>query len=603
MSLHLRMLLPVLLLALVGVGTALVILARADAAYQQAHAFQAAAAAQGRAVADIVDQTAIANRELNRVIEMTTLFDTDASWQVFQDATAAIAEATTLIAGQPHSDALTAMNADLIATMTEFQHQAAVLYGKQGGADIPTAEMINRLETGLTGKSKAMAVQLSEDSNAYSDQISMAFNTELQRLMIVVLALTAVTILGSVVSVRHTSRQVRQVSQDLGRMVGHAATAHRNEIASLRDAAQAFARRATALTDFQDQLRLAVDAAVAGNFARRLQIDSSEADLQRVAGQMNQLLAGVEAALAEASGVLMRIAKGDMSARIAGEYQGVLLDLKRDTNATGEQLYRIVTEIDGATRTINGNMKQILTGAHTLSDRTRQQGARLEDLASSMAGLTKAAREATDGVAKARSASDEATTRATEGDKVAEEATRAIMAIQESSEKINEVTIVVEGLAFQTSILAINAAVEAARAGETGKGFAIVAQEVRSLAERSSEAAKMIAAQTAHSVAQIRIGADKVRATREALGRIKAGIQGLQDAMQSVDGVSRTQLQRFLDLAGTIAQLDTETRMNAQLAQDSVVAASDVDAEANRLQDQMAVFHLGQRAAHRIAAE
>ena len=107
--------------------------------------------------------------------------------------------------------------------------------------------------------------------------------------------------------------------------------------------------------------------------------------------------------------------------------------------------------------------------------------------------------------------------RAIAGDQVAEETTQAILAIQESAQRINEVTEVVEGLSFQTSILAINAAVEAARAGDAGKGFAIVAQEVRSLAMRSNEAAKMIAAQTAESVAQISIGADKVQATREVL--------------------------------------------------------------------------------------
>jgi methyl-accepting chemotaxis protein len=256
-------------------------------------------------------------------------------------------------------------------------------------------------------------------------------------------------------------------------------------------------------------------------------------------------------------------------------------------------LFRIVTDINAATGLINTNIKQIVTGSNALSDRTREQVNSLNKLAKSTETLKSTTQAATHSVAQARAVSDEAAARATEGDRVAEEANAAILAMQGSAEKISEVTEVVEHLAFQTTILALNAAVEAARAGEAGKGFAVVAQEVRSLAIRSSDAAKMIGAQAAESVAQMSIGAEKVQATREVLGRIISGIKRLHDAMQSIDTVSRGQLVSFLDLANTIAELDRETQLNASLAQNSVTAALDVDAQANHLQDQMAVFSLG----------
>jgi methyl-accepting chemotaxis protein len=607
MSLQMRILLPIIVLAIVGLGAALLISYQATTLYAQSRAHQTASAEQSAAVKDIVRQIDIADAELNRVLEMVTLFDTDTGWVKLEAAVNAIHADGNRIMELPHSDATTAVHDRLDATVAAFLKDAALLFGQTKGGEIPTRESITRLRSEISGIGDELLGQVTQDAAGFGEQASDAFNAALRELIIGVMVAMALVIAVAVLMMRRTSRQIATVAADLARVAGGGTGLDgmvRDEVANLQAASRAFGRRAAALASFQAQLSQAVDAAVAGNFAHRLQIDAPEADLQQIAAQMNQLLSGVEAALSEASGVLMRIAKGDMSARITGSYQGVLLELKRDTNATGEQLYRIVTEIDGATRTINGNMKQILTGANSLSDRTRQQVDKLEDLASSMASLTQTAREASDSVARARVVSDEATARANEGDRVAEEATRAIMAIQNSSEKINEVTIVVEGLAFQTSILAINAAVEAARAGETGKGFAIVAQEVRTLAERSAEAAKMIAAQTAESVAQIRIGAERVRATREVLGRIKTGILGLQEAMQSVEGVSRTQLQRFLNLADTISHLDKETQLNASMARDSVVAASDVDAQANRLQEQMAVFHLGQTGGqHRFAAE
>ncbi len=307
---------------------------------------------------------------------------------------------------------------------------------------------------------------------------------------------------------------------------------------------------------------------------------------------MNLLMAEIEVAIGEASDVLMRIAGGDLSARIKGDYRGVLLNLKRDTNATAEQLFTIVANINDATGLINTNMKQIVTGSDALSARTKEQVNSLFFLAKSTTTLTETTQAATEIVARAKVVSDEASARASEGDRVAEEASSAILALQSSARKIAEVTEVVESLAFQTSILALNAAVEAARAGDSGRGFAIVAQEVRSLAIRSSEAAKMIGAQACESATQLSIGAEKVRATREVLSRIIHGIKGLHDSMQNIDAASKAQLASFLELARTISDLDRETKMNAKLAHDSVAAAMDVDAHANHLQGQMALFRL-----------
>jgi methyl-accepting chemotaxis protein len=596
MSLQLRMLLPILLLALVGLGATAAISWRALALYGEARDYQTTSAQLSAAVKVVVAQIDGSGKELERVIEMSTLFDTDASWTRVEAALAEIAAQTAFIGSLPVSAEMQAMNEALKVASEDYLHAASRLYGKEAASEIPTRELIARLRAQMKSHGEAMLQQVALDTSAFEALSNSQFNGQLRVLIGAVLAISLLVITGSVLLVRRTSRQIRLVAADLAQSAGNPAGkgggASGNEIANLQDAARAFAQRATALGEFQAGLSTTVDAAVAGDFSHRLQIEAPEADLQQIAQQMNGLMQGVESALAEASDVLMRIARGDLSARIQGDYHGVLLALKRDTNATAEQLYRIVTDINAATGMINTNMKQIVSGSNALSERTRQQVLALDSLARSTATLTDSSKAATDSVAQARAVSDAAAARATEGDRVAEEATTAILSIQHSAEKIGEVTAVVEGLAFQTSILALNAAVEAARAGEAGKGFAIVAQEVRSLAIRSSEAAKMIAAQTNESVAQIGIGADKVRATREALSRIGAGIKHLHDAMQSIDETSRNQLSSFLDLAGTIADLDRETQMNASLANESAVAALDVDAHANHLQEQMAVFRL-----------
>ena len=94
--------------------------------------------------------------------------------------------------------------------------------------------------------------------------------------------------------------------------------------------------------------------------------------------------------------------------------------------------------------------------------------------------------------------------------------------IEQASQKISDITSVIDEIAFQTNLLALNAAVEAARAGEAGKGFAVVASEVRTLAQRSSEAAKDITGLITSSTTEVAQGVQLVRSAGEALGQDRA---------------------------------------------------------------------------------
>jgi methyl-accepting chemotaxis protein len=596
MSLQLRILLPFVLLALVGLGAALVISTRALELYDETRGYIETNGALGEAVGNMMAQIDSAGAELEQVIEMNTLFDTNASWAEFEGASAQIVTHSALIGSLPVSAAMLDLIGDLDAAFAAFHHDAAVLYGKVASSEIPTREQMTRREAQIRAITGHILDQARADAKAFAELANARFNGQIRLLIEAVVVINLIVLAGAALSVRRTSRKIKEVATNLVEMAGSAAQgskASRDEILGMQRAAQAFAQRAIAIRSFQEQLATAVEAAVAGDFSLRLQVTPSEPDLRQIADQMNQLMQGVEAALSETSDVLTRIAQGDLSARILGNYQGVLLDLKRHTNATAEQLYQIVTGIDGATRKINDNMKMIVNGSNSLADRTRQQVLGLETVRTSMAAMTRTANDATRRVDEAWQVSNDTAARAVAGDQVAEETTQAISAIEDSARRINEVNEAVEGLSFQTNILAINAAVEAARAGEAGKGFAIVAQEVRSLAMRSSEAARMIASLTAETVTQIAIGAKKVQASREGLGRIRLGIEALNASMKNIDEMSRDQLASFQHLSKTITQLDRETQMNASLAHDSVVAATDVDGQANRLQDQMAIFRLG----------
>src|SRR5690606_25887092 len=215
-----------------------------------------------------------------------------------------------------------------------------------------------------------------------------------------------------------------------------------------------------------------------GDLSHRIALEDKQGFYLQLAGLLTGLLDANAASLREVSRVLTALARGDLTVRMEGDYQGVFATMRDDANATVEQLTAIVARIQAAADAIGAASTEIAAGNDDLSRRTEQQAASLEETASSMEELTSTVRQNADN--------------APQGGEVVGRVVQTMSAISESSNRIADIIGVIDGIAFQTNILALNAAVEAARAGEQGRGFAVVAAEVRSLAQRSAGAAKEI---------------------------------------------------------------------------------------------------------------
>ncbi|WP_437616667.1 methyl-accepting chemotaxis protein, partial [Erwinia sp. V71] len=146
---------------------------------------------------------------------------------------------------------------------------------------------------------------------------------------------------------------------------------------------------------------------------------------------------------------------------------------------------------------------EISSGNNDLSSRTEEQAAALEETAASMEQLTATVKFNADNARQASALADNASVTASKGGKLVSDVVSTMQGISGSSQKIAEITNVINSIAFQTNILALNAAVEAARAGEQGRGFSVVAGEVRNLAQRSAGAAKEIESLIADSVQRV----------------------------------------------------------------------------------------------------
>ena len=337
-----------------------------------------------------------------------------------------------------------------------------------------------------------------------------------------------------------------------------------------------------------------VQAGVAGDFSKRLTLTGKEGFFRQLAEGINRLMESTSQGLDDLASILEAMAEGDLTRKIAHDYQGMLGRLKDDSNSTVTQLTSIVAQIKEAVSLIGTASKEIADGNSDLSQRTEEQAANLEETAASMEELTSTVKQNADNAYQANQLAASASDVAVKGGKVVGEVVQTMNEINDSSKKIVDIIGVIDGIAFQTNILALNAAVEAARAGEQGRGFAVVATEVRTLAQRSAAAAKEIKELINDSVLKVEDGTQLVDQAGKTMEEIVQSVKHVTDIMGEISGASQEQSQGIEQINQAILQMDEITQQNAALVEQAASASESMREQAEQLSHAVAVFKLEQ---------
>ncbi|MFS7198432.1 methyl-accepting chemotaxis protein [Rahnella inusitata] len=255
-------------------------------------------------------------------------------------------------------------------------------------------------------------------------------------------------------------------------------------------------------------------------------------------------------------------------------------------------LTQIISQVRDTSHTVAHASQEISAGNIDLASRTEQQAAALTETAASMEELGATVKQNTENVVRASSLTREAVKNARAGEKVAQEVIQTMGRINSSSKKIEDITGVINSIAFQTNILALNAAVEAARAGEQGRGFAVVASEVRNLAQRSAVAAKEIENLISESVANIKEGSDQVSRTGDSITAIITSVTQVDVLMEHISTASDEQSRGISQIEQAVTEIDGVTQQNAALVQESAAAAASLEEQVHHLTNSVSAFRL-----------
>lgn len=248
--------------------------------------------------------------------------------------------------------------------------------------------------------------------------------------------------------------------------------------------------------------------------------------------------------------------------------------------------------VRSSTDSVTMAARDIASGNLDLSARTEQQAASLTETASSMTQLTETVKQNAESAREASDLASDATGISDAGSLVVKAMVTTIDKIFGSSNKISEITGVIEGIAFQTNILALNAAVEAARAGEQGRGFAVVASEVRNLAQRSASAAKEIKDLIASSVAMIEAGSQQAGQVKVTMSEIKDAIERVSEIIREIARASEQQSHGIEQVNHAVMEMEHVTQQNAALVEQAAAAASSLEEQAGMLKTMVSSFKL-----------
>lgn len=248
-------------------------------------------------------------------------------------------------------------------------------------------------------------------------------------------------------------------------------------------------------------------------------------------------------------------------------------------------LRRTATSLNEGSQEIAAAATQVATLSNTLAQGASQQAALIEETSASSGEIDSMCRRSTQNSSSTAAMVAASNARCGEADLFLGELVAAMADITASSEQISRIIKIIEQIAFQTNILALNASVEAARAGEAGMGFAVVADEVRNLAQRSSQAAKDSAAFIEDSIVKSRVGMQKTDQVAGVIRLITGDSATMKKLVDEIHLGSQEQSRGIGQITRSIQQIETVSQSSAASAEECAAASEQLTAQSQAVRD------------------
>lgn len=261
-------------------------------------------------------------------------------------------------------------------------------------------------------------------------------------------------------------------------------------------------------------------------------------------------------------------------------------------NTLSSNIATLVREIRSSSATAMSLSDQLAARSTALAAKTELQSASLIQTSASMEQMAATTKNTADNTRLANEKANVATRQAQKGGELMGQVANNMHSITECAQQMTEIITMIDGIAFQTNILALNAAVEAARAGDHGKGFSVVAGEVRSLAHRSAEAAKSIKSLIAVTSSNVSQGAMVVAEAEKNMQEIVSGSGQVSRLMDEISTSTYEQEKGIAQITQALSDLENVTQSNVGMVEELSGSSAVLKNQVVELQTRTRNFHL-----------